>query len=77
MPDLGEEQRNVRNLIRIVGAFIAWPSLSIGLVMAIIDFQEHLLHILGLVPLGAAALVLYARAPRLAVRFVPDEPATA
>jgi hypothetical protein len=66
-----EEQRNVRNLIRFVAFFVAWPALSISAVL-FLDFEEHLLHILGLLPLGIAAVVVFIRAPSLARRFVPD-----
>lgn len=66
------ERRNVRRLIRWVSAFVAWPSLSIGLAFLVFtDPSEHWLHIAGLVPLGVAALVLFALAPRLAERWVP------
>ena len=69
---LSEEQRNVRNLIRIVGLFVAWPSLSLGLVF-MLEARDHLLHIAGLLPLGVAGLVAVAVAPRLARRFVRED----
>lgn len=66
------EQANVRRLIRWVAMFIAWPSLSIGLAFLIFtNPSEHWLHIAGLLPLGMAACVLFALAPRLAERWVP------
>ncbi len=67
--ELSEEQRNVRNLIRVVSGFIAWPALSISLVM-MLDLEEHILHIGGLFPLGIAAVILFFLAPRLAVKWV-------
>ena len=66
------ERRNVRRLIRWVAAFVAWPSLSIGLAFLVFtDPSDHWLHVAGLVPLGVAACVLFALAPRLAERWVP------
>ena len=66
------ERANVRRLIRWVAMFIAWPSLSIGLAFLVFtDPSEHWLHIAGLLPLGCAALVLFALAPRLAKHYVP------
>ncbi len=67
-----EERGNVRNLIRVVTGCVAWPSLTISLVM-LIDIDEHLLHIAGLMPLGIAAVLLFFRADRLAWRFVPRD----
>lgn len=74
-PDDGEdaaatERRNVTRLIRWIAMFVAWPSLTIGLAFLVFtDPADHWLHIAGLVPLGVAALVLFALAPRLAARF--------
>lgn len=66
------ERRNVRRLIRWVAAFVAWPSLSIGLAFLVFtDPSDHWLHVAGLVPLGVVALVLFALAPRLAEKWVP------
>lgn len=67
-----EERRNVTHMIRWISGFIAWPALSISLAM-MIDFDEHSLHILGLMPLGIAAVILFFLAPRIAARFVPPE----
>lgn len=69
--DMSEEQTNVRNLIRIVSGFIAWPALSISLVM-MLDLDEHLLHIAGLLPLGLIGVAGFFLAPKLAVRWVHD-----
>lgn len=69
--ELTEEQSNTRNLIRIISGFIAWPALSISLVM-MLDLDEHLLHIVGLLPLGIVGLIGFFAAPKLAVRWVHD-----
>jgi hypothetical protein len=67
-----DERRNVTRLIRWLAMFVAWPSLTIGLAFLVFtDPSDHWLHIAGLVPLGLAALVAFALAPRLAARFVP------
>lgn len=67
-----EERRNVRRLIRWVAMFVAWPSLSIGLAFLVFtDPSDHWLHIAGLVPLGLAACVAFALAPRIASHYVP------
>lgn len=68
--DLTEEQRNVKNLIRVVGGFVAWPALSIS-VAFMLDLEEHFLHIAGLFPLGMAGLIAMIMAPRLAKKWVP------
>lgn len=58
-------------LVRWVSVFVAWPSLTIGLAFLVFsDPSEHWLHIAGLLPLGTAALVVFALAPRLAARWV-------
>lgn len=68
-----EERANVRRLIRWVAMFIAWPSLSIALAFLVFtDPSEHWLHIGGLLPLGIVALTVFAMAPRLAQKWVPD-----
>ena len=69
--ELTEEQTNVRNLLRIFGVFVAWPSLSIGLVF-LLDPTDHILHIAGLIPLGIGGLILTLLAPKLAVRWVHE-----
>lgn len=67
-----DERRNVTRLIRWISMFVAWPSLTIGLAFLVFtDPADHWLHIGGLVPLGLAALVAFALAPRLAARLVP------
>lgn len=71
MPELEEEQRNVRTLIRVVSGLVAWPALSIGAALALFGFQEHLLHIVLFLPLGLAAVAAFLASTRLALRFVP------
>ena len=69
--DLAEERRNVARLIRWVSLFVAWPSITLGLAFLVVTGpRDHWLHIFGLLPVGAAALVCFAAAPRLAARFV-------
>lgn len=69
--DAGEERRNVTRLIRWVSAFVAWPSLSVALAFLVFtEPSEHILHIAGLMPVGIAACIVFALAPRLAERFV-------
>lgn len=66
------ERRNLTRLTRWVASFVAWPSLSIGFAFLVFtDPSEHWLHIAGLVPLGLAALVVFAMAPSLARKWVP------
>lgn len=73
-----EERRNVTVLLRFIGGFIAWPSLTIALAFLFIDYEEHFLHVAGLLPLGIAGLALSFLAARIATRFYPpDELATA
>ena len=58
-------------MLRWLSMFVAWPSLTIGLAFLVFtDPSDHWLHIAGLVPLGVAALVVFALAPRMAERFV-------
>ena len=69
--ELGDERRNVTRLIRVVSVFVAWPSLSIALAFLVFTGpSDHWLHIFGLMPLGLAACVTFAIAPRLAARWV-------
>ena len=64
------ERRNLTRLVRWIAMFVAWPSLTIGLAFLVFtDPSDHWLHIAGLVPLGLAALVLFALAPRIAARL--------
>ena len=68
-----EERRNVTRLIRWLSMFVAWPSLTIALAFLVVTGpSEHWLHIVGLLPVGIAALVAFAFAPRLAQKFVPE-----
>lgn len=69
--DAATERRNVTRLIRWLSMFVAWPSLSIAFAFLVFTGPgDHWLHIFGLLPLGIAALVLFALAPRVAARFV-------
>lgn len=68
-PD-AKERRNITVLLRWISAFVAWPSLSLGLVF-LLEWQDHILHIAGLIPLGVAGLVLFWQAPAVAGRFYP------
>lgn len=65
----GEETRNVRNLILLVSGLVAWPALSAGLVMFLVDREDHLLHVALFLPLGALALLVFLNASRLARRL--------
>lgn len=66
------ERQNVTNLVRVVGFFIAFPSLTIGGAF-LLDLEAHILHVGGLLPLGAAGVAAILLAPRLAARWVPDD----
>ncbi len=66
------ERQNVTNLIRMVGFFVAFPSLTISMAF-MLDLDEHLLHIAGLFPLGVAGVAAIVLAPRLAARWVPAD----
>ena len=69
--EVAQERRNVTRLIRWLSMFVAWPSLTIALAFLVVTGpSDHWLHIFGLLPLGLAALVAFAMAPRLAERFV-------
>ena len=68
--EASEERRNITRLIRWLSMFVAWPSLTIALAFLVVTGpSEHWLHIFGLLPLGIAAVVAFAMAPRLAERF--------
>lgn len=69
--ELAQERRNVTRLIRVVSVFVAWPSLTIALAFLVFTGpSDHWLHIFGLMPVGLAACVTFALAPRLAARWV-------
>jgi hypothetical protein len=71
LDELALERRNVTRLIRFASAFVAWPSLTIALAFLVFTGPtDHWLHIFGLLPLGVAACVVFALAPRLARRWV-------
>lgn len=65
-----EERRNVRNLLRWVAAFLAWPGLSISLVF-LLDLEGHVGHFFLTLVAGLSGVALFFAAPRLADRFVP------
>ena len=66
------ERQNVTNLLRVVGFFVAFPSLTISAAF-LLDLDEHLLHVAGLVPVGLAGVALAVLAPRLAARWVAED----
>lgn len=66
-----EERRNVTILLRFVSGFIAWPSLTIALAFLFIDPREHVAHVVGLLPVGLAAVALFFLSARVATRFYP------
>lgn len=66
------ERQNVAGLIRVVGFFLAFPSLTISAAF-LLDLDEHLLHVIGLVPVGLAGVLAMVMAPRLAARWVPGD----
>lgn len=66
------ERQNVTNLIRVVGFFVAFPSLTIGGAF-LLDLDDHVLHVAGLLPLGLAGVAAVVVAPRLAARWVPED----
>jgi hypothetical protein len=71
LDEVAVERRNVTRLIRFVSVFVAWPSLTIALAFLVFTGpSDHWLHIVGLMPLGLAACVTFALAPRLAGRWV-------
>lgn len=66
------EQQNVARLLRFVALFVGVPTISIGLVLYLFDPKAHALHMVGFLILGGAAIVVFAVAPRLASRWVPE-----
>jgi hypothetical protein len=71
LDEVDVERRNVTRLLRWIGMFVAWPSLSIALAFLVFTGpRDHWLHIFGLLPVGIAGLGLFAMAPRLAERVV-------
>ncbi|HEX2066150.1 MAG TPA: hypothetical protein VHI93_04990 [Candidatus Thermoplasmatota archaeon] len=67
------EQANVTRLIRFLAFFVAVPTVTIGLALLLYAPGEHALHMGGFLLLGAAAVVAYVAAPRLAKRFTAGE----
>jgi len=73
-----DERASVTRLIRAVCAFVLVPTVSIGAVLALYSWSDHWLHATGFGALSVAAVVAFARAPRLAARWVPEpEPSPA
>lgn len=66
-----DERRNIRLFIRWFSAFVAVPALSIGGIL-FLEVEEHILHIILFIPLGIAALILFALAPKIAYHFYPE-----
>lgn len=73
-----EERGNIRTMLRWVGAFLAWPGLSIALVF-LLDLEDHVGHFAISLTAGIAGIVVFARAGRIAARFYPppDDAASA
>lgn len=65
-----EERGNVQRLLRWVGAFLAWPGLTIALVF-LVDLQGHEGHFLISLTAGVAGVVVWFLAPKLALRAHP------
>lgn len=70
-PD-AEERGNIRNLLRWVGGFFAWPGLSIAFVF-LLDFDDHMGHFFISLAFGVLGVVAFVMAPRWAERFYPVE----
>jgi hypothetical protein len=69
----GGERGNITRLIRVVAFFVAFPTVTIGLALMLFDPSgDHLLHMGAFLLLGAAAVLVFLAAPRLAEKFVPD-----
>jgi uncharacterized membrane protein len=71
---MADERGNVTRLIRFLAFFVAVPTVTIGLALLLYAPGEHALHMGAFLLLGAAAVLVYLAAPRLAERFVPDTP---
>lgn len=71
MDENEEERRNVSLLLKWIGGFIAWPALTIGLAFVLIDASEHMLHVVGLLPLGAAGVAVLVFSRKIATKFYP------
>lgn len=69
---MGGERGNVTRLIRVVAFFVAFPTVTIGLALMLYAPGEHALHMGAFLLLGAAAVVVYLGAPRLAEKFVSE-----
>lgn len=69
--DATAERRDMTRLVRWVGVFAAWPSLTSALAFLVLDGDSSGFYVAGLLVLGVAAVLLVALAPRLAAKFVP------
>lgn len=67
------ERGNVTRLIRFLAFFAAVPTVTIGLAFLLYAPAEHVFHMVSFLLLGAASVLAYVAAPRLAARFVPVE----
>jgi uncharacterized membrane protein len=67
-----DERQNVTRLIRFVALFVAVPTISIGVVLALYSWHDHWMHTSGFLLLGAAAILAAVVAPKLAERWVPE-----
>ncbi len=65
------ERANVTRLIRFLAFFVAVPTVTIGMALMLYAPGEHALHMASFLLLGAAAVVVYLGAPKLAEKFVP------
>lgn len=69
--DVATERRNVARLIRVMAAFIAFPSLTTVLAFLVYEGpSEHWMHIGGLSLAFVGAAAGFVMAPRLAEKFV-------
>jgi hypothetical protein len=67
-----EERRNVRNLLRWIGGFLAWPGLTIALAF-LLDLDGHEGHFVLSLGAGLAGVALFWRAAHIAGRFYPTQ----
>lgn len=65
-----EERRNIRNMLRWIGGFAAWPGLTIGFVF-LLDLQNHVGHFLITSAFGITGVALVIAAPRIAKHYYP------
>lgn len=63
------EAQNIQRLIRAMSLFILVPSFTIGLALAMYDFEAHWMHGGSFLLLSAASVVAFVMAPKLGKRF--------